>query len=1239
MHAVWKLKRVIVVIVLLASALFVFTTSVEAAPGGDVTISNVSPANQSIAIEIVGNPPEDSGYVNISFTLADGDGGDDAEFYLNTSTDGGGTYVNRLHQINVGNASYHQHETTFNTTNTTYYWSVAYRDGSEDFKTDVFHYRAEARPDPSDTPTPVNGSMFVTGSSITLKCVVRHPDATAPSPPVMNVSFHEYPSGRTLGYDNSSLSSGATATCDTTYYLHYNATKYYWYAVSTDDEFTGNNSSWWYVDTWYNDTEPEAIYHTTGGDIWVEELYVGTEPDMAYYTLGGNINLYSFATFNNPIPADDAVDQWKHLTLSIDVNSTTAKSREFMMRPDGDGSSTGCEVFGATMNWQCVDEVAADDDATFVFTNDTSNYDLDLYNLPNHTGEQHGDQINVTLWFVATNNTGCANPTNGVARSAIRTHSTTHYGDVESLTGAWATYNYTWDLNPETSSEWTWDEIDDLEAGISMKGGNCTQVYVVVDYRPSLSLIITQFYTNDTVDGRWEQIGSDIAEQRTNYTATMHFSGLQFDTDYWWRVRIYNTTTGQQENSSDYHFTTRSLLPEPDTVCYAIGGDIWVEELYIDTEPSSVWYTLGGNITTQYFLRFTNESPASGNHSLWKSLVLSAWAYKGGDPVHYDFTFYTNDTVDESWKPIGILTQQLPNLTVTMSFSGLEWDKTYWWKVRGINETLGANRTSDIFYFKTNYSIQEPNILYYTVGGDIWVELLYVDTEPDKIWYTLGGKMQVGYTPDQPSQPYPADNSEFGIHILDNFSCLVTDNDGDVLDVTFYDASDDSVFGTDTGVTNNTRASVSAPIGDMTNYSWFEWYVVIDDGVYQVTGPTWQYRPGNIEPQVVLIPDEGAVFVPVRRQLVGGTYQQFVRLNWTINDAEGDEMTFHAYVDDPAIGNWDDWISRWHITDATNGTYRQDEMLFDTLSTTYHWRLYLADQYNETDYYMNFTTEFLFWADFNWTVYHATTDDTVLFIDESQNATDYWWYINDVLVSNVSGLNASDQFNMTHKFNISNVYNITLAIRNVSCENLDQMTRFIYIDRNLSLNRSTKSAVTYYGHSPDSSTNASGLCSVLGVTSTDTWIHKYDDVAGSWESYWAQVPDITTDFDITLWDALAVVIESDLSKRINITDSPDQREAYWSEVAALENTTDAEQILTLPAGLNYICWSNISNTTSSSISIGLGANDEIYIYDTQTGTWSRYIYGLGGTEFTIDAYDILVLNLTGLKVITIQDGF
>ena len=57
MYGLRKLKRIAMITMLLASTLFVFSTSVEAGPGGNVTISNVSPVNESTAVEIVGNPP------------------------------------------------------------------------------------------------------------------------------------------------------------------------------------------------------------------------------------------------------------------------------------------------------------------------------------------------------------------------------------------------------------------------------------------------------------------------------------------------------------------------------------------------------------------------------------------------------------------------------------------------------------------------------------------------------------------------------------------------------------------------------------------------------------------------------------------------------------------------------------------------------------------------------------------------------------------------------------------------------------------------------------------------------------------------------------------------------------------------------------------------------------------------------------------------------------------------------
>jgi len=70
------------------------------------------------------------------------------------------------------------------------------------------------------------------------------------------------------------------------------------------------------------------------------------------------------------------------------------------------------------------------------------------------------------------------------AKTVIRTHDTDYEGDLEAPGESYAYYSTTYTENPSTSASWTWDEVDALEAGVSLAGdeSRCTQVYVEVDY-------------------------------------------------------------------------------------------------------------------------------------------------------------------------------------------------------------------------------------------------------------------------------------------------------------------------------------------------------------------------------------------------------------------------------------------------------------------------------------------------------------------------------------------------------------------------------------------------------------------------------------------------------------------------------------------------------------------------------------------------------------------------------------
>jgi len=165
------------------------------------------------------------------------------------------------------------------------------------------------------------------------------------------------------------------------------------------------------------------------------------------------------------------------------------------LRPNGIGWTTfACQ--GDSPNWKCVDEVISDDKATYVYTGDLTGL-TDTYLLPDHSAV--GGAINyVKVYF------RISAYAEGSGRAAIHIHPTFYYGawHVAPDLGKdeWETFSEQWDISPFTGLPWTWDEIDTLQAGVSLKnpigvGTCCTQVYVEVDYI-SIPTVTTDPATN-----------------------------------------------------------------------------------------------------------------------------------------------------------------------------------------------------------------------------------------------------------------------------------------------------------------------------------------------------------------------------------------------------------------------------------------------------------------------------------------------------------------------------------------------------------------------------------------------------------------------------------------------------------------------------------------------------------------------------------------------------------------------
>jgi hypothetical protein len=134
-------------------------------------------------------------------------------------------------------------------------------------------------------------------------------------------------------------------------------------------------------------------------------------------------------------------------------------------------------------HWRMVSNMPANDGATYVANSHPTHYRTDLYKVTASTSD-HPEKIHdVTVYFRFA---GVDDKT-AYARAVIKTHGTVYEGREESQTGeAYITDSCQWRVNPDTGKIWTWPEVRELQAGVSLKTdhatASCTQVYVAVNY-------------------------------------------------------------------------------------------------------------------------------------------------------------------------------------------------------------------------------------------------------------------------------------------------------------------------------------------------------------------------------------------------------------------------------------------------------------------------------------------------------------------------------------------------------------------------------------------------------------------------------------------------------------------------------------------------------------------------------------------------------------------------------------
>lgn len=215
-------------------------------------------------------------------------------------------------------------------------------------------------------------------------------------------------------------------------------------------------------------------------------------------TLSGGVYAYTFSTASGTIniaePTGDIATcnatetelAWEDILIPV------ADTVIFRPNAAGDETNISSQYPATGEHWDKVYEETSDGNSTYVASNN-STWEEDLYDITDHSTQTAAGTINYVKVYMV-----CRTTTDNVTQSSayvhIKTNGAEDNGAEQTLTSSYAPYSYQWDTNPQTSANWTWDEIDALQIGVGIRQPNVaeytrvTQVYAEVGFEaPPLS--------------------------------------------------------------------------------------------------------------------------------------------------------------------------------------------------------------------------------------------------------------------------------------------------------------------------------------------------------------------------------------------------------------------------------------------------------------------------------------------------------------------------------------------------------------------------------------------------------------------------------------------------------------------------------------------------------------------------------------------------------------------------------
>jgi hypothetical protein len=207
--------------------------------------------------------------------------------------------------------------------------------------------------------------------------------------------------------------------------------------------------------------------------------------------LTGGTFAYGYTSNSTTLPATLSDTPWATYQVASDQPDWVSVLPEggtnsATLVPTGEGNISDILVQypNSGAHWDKVDDQPSDESVTYLSTDGSSDWEGDLYQISDLTSTPKAiTSVTVYVRYASADSWSVK------AMTEIITNDQQFSGLTETASNTnWVTISTQYDVNPSTGEAWTADEVNALQAGVTLKGASktkpayCTQVYIQVNY-------------------------------------------------------------------------------------------------------------------------------------------------------------------------------------------------------------------------------------------------------------------------------------------------------------------------------------------------------------------------------------------------------------------------------------------------------------------------------------------------------------------------------------------------------------------------------------------------------------------------------------------------------------------------------------------------------------------------------------------------------------------------------------